>query len=155
GIGITKTANIYFRAMTVYQHPTTDFADHADAIEQSAADLIGLNLPALSSGAPSGEIITAGDVDQVKKAMRAVEMRNPPVQCNFQPLLAQNPPELCPAPTRVQATFQDTFEEGNYQWSVSHDAVTSADFTARDWEIVGGLPGGRAGHAFFAVDPTY
>ena len=27
--------------------------------------------------------------------MLAVEMRTPPTQCNFQPLLGQNPPALC------------------------------------------------------------
>ncbi len=36
GIGLTKAAHIYFRAATVYQHSASDFADHADAIEQSA-----------------------------------------------------------------------------------------------------------------------
>lgn len=44
GIGLTKAAHIYFRAMTVYQHSASDFPDHADAIEQSATDLIGVNL---------------------------------------------------------------------------------------------------------------
>jgi Zn-dependent metalloprotease len=155
GIGLTKAAHIYFRAKLVYQHPTTDFPDHADAIEQSAADLVGVNLPDLNTGAPSGLSINAADVDQVKKAMLAVEMRTPPVACGFQPLLAQNPPALCPAPKRVQNIFQDTFEEGDYDWTVSHDAVTPADFTPRDWQVVDGLPDDRTGHAFFAVDPTY
>ncbi len=36
GIGLTKAAHIYFRAESVYQNPASDFADHADAIEQSA-----------------------------------------------------------------------------------------------------------------------
>ncbi|WP_442940308.1 M4 family metallopeptidase [Nocardioides sp. B-3] len=31
GLGLDKSAAIYFRAMTDYQTPTTDFADHADA----------------------------------------------------------------------------------------------------------------------------
>ncbi|MEU4418828.1 M4 family metallopeptidase, partial [Nocardia salmonicida] len=30
GLGLTKAAAIYYRAMTEYQTPTTDFADHAD-----------------------------------------------------------------------------------------------------------------------------
>ena len=97
GIGLTKAAHIYFRAMSVYQNPATDFADHADAIEQSAADLVGVNLADLATGAPSGQIITAADLAQVHKAMLAVEMRNPPTQCNFQPLLGQNPPAARPS----------------------------------------------------------
>jgi Zn-dependent metalloprotease len=155
-LGITKAAHIYFRAMTVYQHPTTTFPDHADAIERSAADLIGINLPDLNTGAPSGQTITAADVDQVKKAMLAVEMRNPPTQCGFQPLLAQNPPALCPANLKVDQLFQDTFETTPQNpWAVSHVAVTPADFTPRDWQIVGNLPDGRTGKAMFALDPTY
>ena len=35
-IGLTKAAHIYYRAMTVYQVPSSDFGDHADAIEQLA-----------------------------------------------------------------------------------------------------------------------
>ena len=42
GIGLTKAAHIYWRAQSVYQTPTTDFADHADALEQSCHDLVGL-----------------------------------------------------------------------------------------------------------------
>ena len=30
-----KAAHLYWRAQSVYQVPTTDFADHADALEQS------------------------------------------------------------------------------------------------------------------------
>ena len=40
-IGLTKAAHIYYRAMSVYQGPASDFADHADALEQSCSDLIG------------------------------------------------------------------------------------------------------------------
>ena len=31
-IGLVKAAHLYFRAIGVYQTPTTDFADHADAL---------------------------------------------------------------------------------------------------------------------------
>jgi len=88
--------------------------------------------------------------------MLAVEMRTEPTQCGFQPLLAQNPPALCPAPLKVDELFKDTFEsKPKDPWTVSHEAVTPADFTARDWKIVSGLPDARTGHAFFALDPTY
>ncbi len=49
-IGLTKTAHIYFRAQSTYQVLTTDFADHADALEQSCTDLIGVNLADLTTG---------------------------------------------------------------------------------------------------------
>ena len=151
GIGLTKAAHIYFRAMSVYQHPSTDFADHADAIEQSAEDLIGTNLPDLVTGFPSGQVITAADVDQVEKVMLAVEMRNPP-PCTFQPLLAQDPPALCPASQKVQELFGDDFEKKKAKWDASHEAVVPAEFTDRDWKIVSDVPD-RAGHAVFAPTP--
>jgi hypothetical protein len=63
--------------MTVYQTPLTDFVDHANAIEQSCADLIGAALADPSSGGPSGQVLTADDCAQVAAAMAAVEMRGP------------------------------------------------------------------------------
>ena len=68
GIGLTKAAHIYFRAMNVYQGPASDFADHADALDQSCSDLIGTNLADLSTGTPSGQILTTSDCAQVAKA---------------------------------------------------------------------------------------
>ena len=41
-IGLTKAAHIYFRAKTRIPGPSDDFPDHADALEQSCADLIGV-----------------------------------------------------------------------------------------------------------------
>ena len=40
-IGLIKAAHLYWRAQSVYQTPTTDFDDHADALEASCTDLIG------------------------------------------------------------------------------------------------------------------
>jgi Zn-dependent metalloprotease len=154
-LGLTKAAHIYFRAMSVYQGPVTDFADHADALDQSCSDLLGVNLADLKTGAPSGASITPADCAQVAKAALAVELRNPPTQCNFQPLLAQNPPPLCAAGGFATPLFHDSFDNGNSsaaRWSVSHEALT-ADFTPRDWQVVSGLPDDRAGSAFFGADP--
>ena len=69
GIGLTKAAHIWFRAKIAYQHPATDFADHADALEQSCSDLIGVNLKSLTGGGPSGQTISAADCAQVEKAV--------------------------------------------------------------------------------------
>jgi Zn-dependent metalloprotease len=162
GIGLTKAAHIYFRAMTEYQVPTSDFPDHADAIEQSAADFIvsGDNFPDLVTGLPVGPV-TAADRAEIQKAMLAVEMRTPPTQCNFQPILAKTPPDRCEAGLTQVALFSDDFETGSDGWSVSHDAVTRRDFTERDWELDDSLPGDfpeddpRPGTAFFAIDPEF
>ena len=140
--------------MNVYQGPATDFADHADALDQSCSDLIGTNVADLLTGAPSGQVITASDCAQVAKAALAVELRTPPTQCNFQPMLAKNPPPLCEAGGFATQLFHDSFDNGNSsaaRWSVSHTAVT-ADFTPRDWLVTSGLPDNRAGSAFFGID---
>ena len=158
-IGVIKATHIYFRAKTVYQHPATTFSDHADALEQAAADLAaaGTNLLDPLTGLPSGQVVTASDVQQVKNAMLAVEMRNPPVQCNFHPILAQNPPDQCdPTAGLTQVVlFSDDFETGADGWTVSHDAVAKKDFTPRDWTVTGTLPGGHTGNAIYAIDPNY
>ena len=154
-IGLTKAAHIYFRAMSVYQHPSSDFPDHADSLEQSASDLVGVNLADLNTGLPSGQIITLADVAEVHEAMLAVEMRNPPAQCGFQPLLAQNPPAdpACGAGTARVNLLTETFEGATTGWTISHDAA-GAGYSEPDWTVSSTLPDNRAGKAFFAADPN-
>ncbi|HNP34683.1 MAG TPA: M4 family metallopeptidase [Woeseiaceae bacterium] len=158
GIGLTKANHIYFRAKTHYQGPATDFAAHADALEQSCSDLVGTNLASLTDGSPSGQVISGADCDQVAKALLAVEMRTPPSQCGFEPFLAQNPPPLCDDPkAKVKSLFKDNFEHGNSsmaRWKRSNDGTTP-DFTDREWSVVSNLPDNRNGRAFFGPDPTY
>ena len=86
--------------------------------------------------------------------MLAVEMRTPPTFCNFQPLLAQNPPALCTTGSAMQI-FKDNFDSGGSftdRWTVSHEGTTP-DFTERDWSVVGDLPDDRAGKAMFGPNP--
>jgi hypothetical protein len=153
-IGLTKAAHIYYRAMTVYQNPTSNFIDHADALVQSATDLIGINVNDLVTGELSGQIISATDVAEIQKAMLAVEMRNPPTQCNFQPLLGQNPPAdpSCGLGTVNKTFLANDFESDISAWTVSHQGVTPS-FTSRDWSVKSLLPNNRSGSAFFAPDP--
>ncbi len=157
-IGLTKAANIWFRSKLAYQNPVTDFAEHADALEQSCKDLIGKNLKSLSTGKPSGEKISRGDCNNLKKAMQATEMRTPPTQCGFPPpLLAQNAPSVCPPSTKSpKKVFADNFEKpaaSRKLWTVSN-AGTTPDFTARNWAIVGKLPDNKKGKAYFGADPN-
>jgi bacillolysin len=152
-LGLTKAAHIYYRAQSVYQGPASGFADHADALEQSCADLTGVNLAHLKTGAPSGEVISALDCAQIPKMAAAVELRTPPAQCNFQPLLAQTPPALCTTGTVVPVA-SDSFEGGKragLRWLATY-AGSTPDFTPRNWGVVNGLPGGRPGYAIFATD---
>ena len=98
-IGLVKAARLYWRAQSVYQVPTTDFTDHADALEQSCQDLIGavlLDLKHRGPAAPSGQSISAADCAEVTDMITAVEFRADPTdQCNFKPLLDPNTPSLC------------------------------------------------------------
>jgi Zn-dependent metalloprotease len=152
GIGLTKAAHIYYRAQSTYQGPASNFADHADAIEQSCLDLVGDDLEDLLTGAPSGQIISAADCVQVANAMLAVEMRTPPDQCGFLPILAKNPPDRCEAGTAQANVFFDNFETNPLgPWTVSHTAVVPDDFTPRDWVWANDLPS-REGSALFAVN---
>ena len=155
-IGLTKAAHIHFRAMSVYQTPTSDFADHAEALEAAASDLVGVNLPDLQSGDASGETITSSDVEQVHNATLAVELRNPPTQCGFQPLLDPNTADdACSGPRLVQnLIFADDFESDSLiTWDISREVADESTFTPRDWTWVHTLPDGREGSGFFALDP--
>jgi Zn-dependent metalloprotease len=155
-LGLTKAAHIYFRAQSVYQVEDSDFADHADALEASCADLTAQPLTALPGG-PTGEMITAGDCAQVSTMIAAVELRTPPTFCNFPPLLD---PRTAPTCSTSQTTGITTpivsfpFEaDPASTWTATH-ATASSGFTPRDWTWVSSLPDGRAGSGFFAPDPN-
>jgi len=153
GIGLTKAAHIYWRAQAYYQSPATDFADHADSILAACNDLRGINLPSLTTGLPSGQVIIAGNCHQVDYASLATELSTPPSQCNFQPLLDPNTPPLCAAGQTVTDFFADDFEAGLGNWTLSNVGVFSG-WPTHDWEADSSLPGGRAGTGAFGVDPA-
>jgi bacillolysin len=153
-IGLTKAAHIYYRAQTVYQGPASGFADHADAIEHSCADLTGVNLADLKTGLPSGEVLSASDCAQVAKATLAVQMRTEPTQCNFTSLLQKSPPPLCDAGTATSLLASDNFEggkRGSLAWLVSHQGEASG-FTPRNFAIATNLPGSKGGKSMYAAD---
>jgi len=155
GIGLTKAAAIYFRAMTEYQTPTTKFTDHADALEASCTDLVGQPINELSTdpneSAVSGEVIGAADCAAVGAMAEAVELRTEPTQCNFQPLLDPNAPPVCGSGTQ-SAFFEEGFEDGLEGWTLDSSAVFDPT-QAIAWEASSTLPGGREGAAAFAPDP--
>jgi Zn-dependent metalloprotease len=150
GIGLMKATHLHYRAKTVYEGPASDFADHADALEQSCRDLIDVPLADLTTGAPS-QSITAFDCEQVAAATLAVELRTPP-PCGFLPLLAKEPPERCGPGTRQADVYATDFETDPMgSWTVSHTAATPEDFTPRDWTWTARLPE-RDGSALYAPD---
>lgn len=158
GIGLTKAAHIYWQAQRLYQGPTTDFADHADALDAACADLIGTPLYELkTTGAGWGATtpaITAADCSQIAKAALAVAFRTAP-SCSFTPMFNPNPPALCTtAGAGAQNWLFQDFETGLGAWTISQTPVNPATWTPRDWQTVTALPDGRAGSAAYGPDPV-
>jgi hypothetical protein len=156
-IGPVKAAHLYWRAQSVYQVPTTDFNDHADALQAACQDLIGVPLEGLSMSStpagPSGQSFTAGDCAAVDAMIAAVELRtDPTAQCGFTPLLQKNPPALCANTKNPQVLFSENFEKGLADWTFSNQGVFSG-WPGLDWTQATSLPGGRQGSAAFAADP--
>ncbi|WP_340679574.1 M4 family metallopeptidase [Paraglaciecola sp.] len=155
GLGLTKSAHIHWVAQNLLTS-SSNFADHADALEAACGTLTGVNLTGLVDGQPSGEVISAGDCQQVTQIIDAVELRTPPVQCGFVPLLAANAPALCENQGSVQTFFSEDFEGNGLPagWTVSqHDVANPSTFDSPGWEVVGNLPTGASGSfAAFAPD---
>lgn len=89
GIGLTKAAKIHYRALIIYLGPFSLLVDAYDALNQSCADLVG---------GVAG--ITAGDCSNVRKALEAVELDQPPCQPPPTPTSSLTPPPTqSPTPT--------------------------------------------------------
>lgn len=152
GIGFTKAAHIYYRAMTVYQHSSTNFPQHARSLMAACNDLAtaGTNLNAISTtestATPSGEVITANDCQQVANAIAAVEFERPPTQCNFGPLLDPNTPADCSGNTEL---FAEDWESGDDGWTRASNGVNPG-FPNFNFELRNDLPADRAGSAMYA-----
>lgn len=156
-IGMVKAAHLYWRAQSVYQTPTTNFNDHADALEAACSDLIGQSLEGLSvsttPAGPSGQSISAADCAEVSDMIAAVELRtDPTVQCNFQPLLAKNTPALCGNQKNPTVIYAEDFEDGLAGWTMTNQGVF-AGWPGLNWVQDTSLPGGRSGSAAYAVEP--
>jgi bacillolysin len=152
GIGFDRALAIYYRAMTVYQTPTTDFAQHADALEASCNDLIGQTINKVSTSSPNGvasaDVINNHTCQQVAKAILAVEMRSPS-PCPVSILLDPDAPPACDSGTDI---FTEDWETGDDGWTRSSTGVTAdwEDSTRnlRDFAVTSTIPaGGGSGSA--------
>jgi hypothetical protein len=149
-IGLTKAVHIYWRAMSVYQTPYSKFADHANALEQSCSDLIGAALTRLETGGPSPQVIKASDCERVDAAMLAVEMRQDPLQCIFQPILDPGPPPVEPPHVIFE---EDFFRDPGESWTRSNAGVFD-EYDSRNWVWTDDLPADRNGGAFWAINSS-
>ena len=157
GLGLDKAANIYFRAQTNYLTPTSDFADLADALQASCTDLVGkpINQVKLTNDGASAAAtpIAAGDCASVTAVANAVELRTPPVQCNFQPVLAKNAPGVCGQGTITKTDWSEAFENGLGAWTASNQK-SYAQGMSFPWTTTTSAPDGHAGTAAYAADPN-
>ena len=153
GLGLTKAAHIFWRAQSEYVTKTTDFASFADILQASLLDLIGKNLPALSTSAAapmaSGQIISAADAAELAKVIAAVELRLER-DCGYQPLL-KPVSILCGGGLPEHAIFFENFESGTGSWTLSNSEVSNT-WSLRNWLLKTNAPEGRAGTVAYGVD---
>jgi len=146
-IGMTRAAQIYWRAMSVYQFPLSDFRDHAEILATSCQDLLGAPLPDLFTGDVSTDVITAADCAAVDAAMLATQMRDWPSQCNFKTILDPDAP-IVPGDIEV---FSESFDGRPASWTLSNEGVFP-EYAPRDWLWTEVVPDGGDGGAFYAMD---
>ncbi len=153
-IGMTKAAHIYWRAMSVYQTPTSKLANHADALELSCEDLTqpeAAPLRDLNDGTELVERIDNFDCQQVAAAMQAVEMRDDAVQCAFEPVLAPNPPPVQPTHVLYSITFSS---RPGSSWATSNEGVFDEYDTNRNWQWTASVPEGSYSGAMWAINSS-
>jgi Zn-dependent metalloprotease len=149
GIGLTKAAHIYWRAMRVYQGPTTGFSEHADAMEQSCADLTGQPITSLTTGSVIGDTINTSDCEQVANVLAAVDMRATP-PCDFNLVLEPDAPAL---PSGMVVFLESFSSDPGPDWVASTEGVYSeynGDLHA--WRWTNDVPRGGDGGAYWAIN---
>jgi hypothetical protein len=155
GIGLDKAAAIYYVAMAAFQTPTTDFTDHADALEASCDLLTGEDVLQLTTAAdatpPVAGTISAADCQEVTDVIAAVELRTEPVQCNFQPILDQTgAPSLCGGDQKTKTVWKEAFEDGLTGWEKDFEVVYAGGGHI-PWKADSTPPGGRTGGVAFGA----
>ncbi len=121
-LGLDKAAHIFWRTQTEYLTSTSGFAELADGLEQSCADLTGnatLKKLTVGQSATGGSAddkgviapITAADCAGVATAAQATELRTEPVQCNFKPMFHRGTVG-CGSDTVTKTLWSEGFESG-------------------------------------------
>lgn len=148
-IGMTRAAHIYFHAMTNYQVPSTNFAQHADALAQSCLDLMGVPLNDVLGNA-SPDVITSETCAAVEAAMLATEMRESPVEkCGYQPLLQpeDTTPAVCADGQSTVVDFDEGFNGTDIPaaWTTFDNVTGDTQEEGITWLISDDLPNSHAG----------
>ncbi|GEM_PF-842566 len=144
GIGLIKSGAVWYRALTVYLTPASDFKDAYDALTSAATDLIGTSPNDPRTGTP-GETFTAFDALQVTEALLATEMNTDGLCGQTSNVLDEALPPECASASVI---FSDNFEAPTLAWTVTN----SAPPTPYNWVRAASLPFGRTGHAAYCED---
>jgi Zn-dependent metalloprotease len=148
GIGAIKSGAVWYRALTTYLNPTSDFEDAFHAFRQSALDLIGAFPNDPRTGFPSNRMFTRSDAEQVEKALRAVEMNGPGRCGQTVPIVSAEPDPRC---GHEAVIFSDDFEIGAPGWTVENTATLDP----YDWALTAdSVPHGRGGTVFHCPNTT-
>jgi Zn-dependent metalloprotease len=152
GIGLTKAAHIFWFAQKNYVIATTNFKDQADNLEDALIQLIGIDLPALSTanGAStlSGIVITESDLVELQKVLLAVEMRVDN-KCGFTPLL-KPVDTICSGGSPTNSVYFEDFEDGLTSWTTTNSG--GIGWISHDWIATTNLPQNRNGKVAFAIN---
>ncbi len=183
-IGLDKAANLFWHTQANHLTPVSDFEDLADGLEASCTELTGDPInevtlgnptePDGSDGAATPELadpITAADCADMSAAIAETELRLPPEQCNFQPMLEQGNLD-CGDGFDATTTWSEDFEDGLAGWTQDFEfgdysgigfpeltgAVHHPWETTQDLPLTTELPGGGGQHpastVAYAPDPT-
>ncbi len=150
GLGPIKAGAIWYRALTVYLTPASEFQDAYYAMLLAAGDLVGTTPLDPRTGLPSASALTTADAIEVGKALRAVEM-DTLGRCGavFRALNTGSAP-VCPLRRTI---YKDDFDHGVNGWLVEHSGPSGPAANPYDWvQSSGSLPQGRAGTAWFCED---
>lgn len=156
GIGLVKAAHIYYQAHTHYQVPSTDFSQHADALEQSCQDLIGVELHD-PTGAVWPDKITAADCDAVHATVEATELRiSDKERCGYEGTLLlpeDTTPAACAAGQYEYPDFTENWDSGTLPagWTLSQNLTGDAPYVP-GWVLSQDLPAPHHGYAMFAAN---
>lgn len=146
GIGPIKAGAVWYRALTTYLTPASDFDDSYLAFNLAAADLIGTTPNDPRTGLPSDSAFTAADAEDVNRGLLATEMNTNGACGNVDDVLLEEAATHCADSTQV--FFDPAAVVGG--WTVSN----SAPPTPYNWIIRSNLPDGRPGTAWFCQDPN-
>ncbi len=148
GIGLFKAAAVWYRALTVYLTPTSDFGDAFIALNQAASDLVGQMIKDPRNGS-NYAVFTSQDAAEINNALLAVEM-NTLGLCGANEIMDPTPPTKCDGRVVV---YSNPIQSGGTAGWTTQTTGPSGPPTPYLWVLrSSGLPMGHAGTAWFGED---